>query len=93
MRDFQELKRELLQDEEVRKEYEDLDPEYQLIKTMIEARKKLNITQQELSKRTGIDRTDISRIETGNANPSLRTMKRLANGLNMNLEIKFVPKN
>lgn len=93
MRDFQELKRELLQDEEVRKEYEDLEPEYQLIKTMIEARKKLNITQQELSKRTGIDRTDISRIETGNANPSLRTMKRLANGLNMNLEIKFVPKN
>ena len=34
----------------------------------------------------------ISRLENGTANPSLRTLEKLADGLDMKLEIKFVPK-
>lgn len=58
---------------------------------MIDARKISGITQKELSERSGIAQGDISKIETGNANPSLNTLKRLAEGMNMKLKIEFLP--
>ena len=93
MRHLSELKEELLQDSDVRKEYDLLAPEYQVKKAIIEARKSLNITQLELAKRTGIDRADISKLENGNANPSLKTLQRLANGLGISFQINFTPQN
>ena len=93
MRNLSELKEELLQDSNVRKEYDLLGPEYQVKKAIIEARKSLNITQLELAKRTGIDRADISKLENGNANPSLKTLQRLANGLGISFQINFTPQN
>ena len=53
------------------------------------AREKANITQKQLSERTGIYQADISKIERGIGNPSLSTLKRLAEGLGMKLEISF----
>ena len=91
MRNFNEIKAELLEDEEVKVEYEALEPEFQVIRAVIEARKSQNLTQQDLAERTGIDRTDISKLENGNANPSLKTLKRLAKGMGMKLEIQFKP--
>ena len=93
MRNLSELKQELLQNSNVRKEYDLLGPEYQVKKAIIEARKSLNITQLELAKRTGIDRADISKLENGNANPSLKTLQRLANGLGISFQINFTPQN
>ena len=52
-------------------------------------RKKVGLTQSELSKKTGISQADISRIERGVANPSLDTLNRLAEGLEMELSIEF----
>ena len=52
-------------------------------------RKKAGLTQTELSKSTGISQADISRIERGLGNPSLDTLNRLADGLNMSLHIEF----
>ena len=43
------------------------------------------------SKRTGIAQADISKLENGNANPSLRTLQRLAAGMGMQVKIEFVP--
>ena len=91
MRTYEELKQQLLQDGEVREEYERLEPEYQVVRAMIAARQEQHLTQQELAEKTGIDRSDISKLENGSANPSLRTLKRLADGLGMHLEIRFVP--
>ena len=68
-------------DEGFRKEYEYLEAEFQIIKEIIEARKDKNITQKELSDLTGITQGDISKIENGNANPSLKTLKKLAAAL------------
>lgn len=87
---YADLKKELLENNEVKKEYESLEPEYQLIKAIINAREEKSLSQQALSKLTGIDRGDISKIENGNANPSLRTMKRLAAGLGKRLKIEMV---
>lgn len=55
-------------------------------------RKKIGLTQNALSEKTGISQADISRIERGIGNPSLDTLSRLADGLEMNLNIEFYSK-
>jgi transcriptional regulator with XRE-family HTH domain len=47
--------------------------------------------QKELAEKTGINQADISRIENGTRNPSLAMMKRIAEGLGMQLKLEFVP--
>ena len=56
-----------------------------------EARRKCHLTQKDLSAKTGIAQSDISRLEQSNANPSIRTLERIAEGLAMRLQISFVP--
>lgn len=75
-----------------RKEYEALESEYNLIQSLIDARNKKHVTQKELSEATGIAQSDISKIENGSGNPTIKLLQRLANGLNMNLKISFEPK-
>ena len=63
-----------------------------IIRAIIAARKEQNITQADLAARTKINQADISNLENGSKNPSLKMLKRLAEGLNMDLKIQFVPK-
>lgn len=62
-----------------------------IIQALIEARRTSGMTQKELSDLTGIAQGDISKLENGNANPSLRTLQRLADGMGMRLKVEFVP--
>ncbi|MBQ4020322.1 MAG: helix-turn-helix transcriptional regulator [Erysipelotrichaceae bacterium] len=80
---------ELMKDPEFRKEWESMEPEFQIIKAMIDARNEKGITQKELSSLTGITQGDISKLENGTANPSIRTLQRIAEGLGKNLVIQF----
>ena len=64
-----------------------------IIQALIEARRASGMTQKELADRTGIAQADISKLENGNANPSLRTLQRLADGMGMRLKLEFVPVN
>ena len=84
--------KEQLKDETFKKEYEVLEPEYEIISSLIDARKSNNVTQKQLSEATGIAQSDISKIENGSANPTLKLLQRLAEGLNMSLKVEFVPK-
>lgn len=47
------------------------------------------ISQVELSKRTGIDQSDIFKLERGIGNPSINTLNRLASALNKKLVISL----
>lgn len=89
---LEELKQEHLSNPLVKEAYDALEPEFQVVRAIIEARREKKMTQQQLADRTGIDRADISKLENGNANPSLRLLKRLAEGLGMQVKIEFVPK-
>ena len=80
---------ELLKNQDFKNEYDALEPEFQVIREMIKARNEKGITQTELSSITGITQADISKLENGTANPSIRTLKRLANALGKNLVIEF----
>ena len=73
-----------------KKEYDALEPEFVIIQAMIDARKNAGMTQKDLSEITGIAQSDISKLENGIANPSLRTLQRLAEGMGMQLKVEFV---
>lgn len=81
--------KEQLKDPEFRSEYEALEPEYEIVRQIILARKELNITQKELAELTGIKQGNISRLEKGTYNPSLNSLKKVAKGLNKELHIEF----
>lgn len=91
MTDFKDFLAEQLKDPEIRAEYDALEPEFSLMQTMIDARKSSGLTQKQLSERTGIAQSDISKLESGNGNPSLRTLERLAKGMGMRVQIEFKP--
>ena len=91
MSNYKAYKQKALQNPEVKAEYDALQPEYDIIQAMIDARVEQNMTQKDLSARTGITQADISRIENGTRNPSLSMVKKLARGLGMQLKLEFIP--
>lgn len=91
MSDIQKYLNEQLKNDDFKKEWNNIQPELQIIDTLIEARKAKRITQKQLSEITGIAQGDISKLENGLGNPSIKTLQRLANGLGMMLKIEFVP--
>ena len=92
MSDFRNYLDEQLKDEKFKKEWEDSEFEYNFVRSLVAARKECHMTQKEWAEKTGINQADISKIETGNANPALSTLKRLAEGMGMVLRLEFIPK-
>ncbi|MBQ8804652.1 MAG: helix-turn-helix transcriptional regulator [Tyzzerella sp.] len=92
MKTLEEFKQELMKNPEFVKEYEAIQPEMDIIRALIDARISQNLTQKELAERTGINQADISKLENGTRNPSVRLLQRLAAGMDMNLKIEFIPK-
>ena len=91
MKTFEEVLAKQMQDPEFRAEWERQEPEFAVIRAILDARIAKKLSQKQLSELTGINQADISRIENGNANPSIRTLQRLAEGLGMKLKLEFVP--
>lgn len=56
---------------------------------VLAARAKAGISQSELAVQTGIDQSDISKIERGVANPSVSTLNRLAEAMGMKLSVSI----
>lgn len=91
MSSYSDFLKEQLNDSTVKAEYDALEPEFAIIQAMIDARKASGLTQKQLSEKTGIAQSDISKLENGSANPSIRTLQRLAQGMGMRLRIEFSP--
>ena len=78
MSDFRKYLEKQLQNPDFKAEWDALEPELSIMQAVIDARKESGLTQQQLAERTGISQADISKLENGNANPSLKTLQRLA---------------
>ena len=89
-KNFRETLNERLNDPAFKAEWDALAPERQIVRAMIEGRERAGLTQEQLAEVTGITQADISRLENGEANPSLGTLKRLAAGLGLTLKLEFV---
>ncbi|MCI9494412.1 MAG: helix-turn-helix transcriptional regulator [Adlercreutzia mucosicola] len=90
-KNFRDSLNERLTDPAFRAEWDALEPEFQIIRAMLDGRAAKGITQKELADITGINQADISKLENGNGNPSLHTLERIARGLDMRLKLEFVP--
>lgn len=88
--DFQKYLDKQLENDGFRKEWEALEPEYAIMQAIIDARNVEGLTQKELAALSGIAQGDISRIENGNGNPSVRTLQRLAKAMGKTLKIEFI---
>ena len=86
---FLKVEEDLMKDQEFKEEYEKLKPRYELISEIIRIRREQNITQEELALRTGTQKSNISRLESGNYNPSLDFMSKLAKGLGKEIHIEL----
>ena len=91
MRKFDDFFDEQMKDPEFRTEYNNLQPEFDVIRAIIDARTNQNLTQKQLSEKTGINQADISKLENGTRNPTINLLKRLADGMDMILKIEFIP--
>lgn len=84
---------EQLENPEFQREWENIQPEMDVIRALVDARISCGLTQKELAQRTGMNQADISKLENGTRNPSLKLLKRLADGMGMTLRLQFIPKN
>ena len=92
MKRFDTFLEEQMKAPDFKNEFENLQPELDVIRAIVDARTSQNLTQKQLSERTGINQADISKLENGTRNPTLNMLKRLAKGMNMELKIEFTPK-
>ncbi len=86
---WSEFKKDLMKNPAFRQEYENLEPEYQLVKAIVERRKLKGMTQAELARRIGTRQSAIARLESGTYNPSLRFLKKVAKALGAKIEISL----
>ncbi len=86
---WEDIKKELLKDPATYKEYKSLEPEYKIISQMIKIRIEQGLTQKELADKIGTRQSNISRLESGEYNPSLEFLKKVAIGLNKELIISL----
>lgn len=89
MSDLQKYKAKQMEDPEFRKEYETMRPELEVTRALIAARVAQHMTQEELSQKSGVRQSNISRIENGTASPTVATLQALAAGMGKRLVISF----
>jgi transcriptional regulator with XRE-family HTH domain len=75
-----------------KREYDALEPEYRLLKVIIERRTEMGVTQAALAARIGTTQSVIARLENGRANPSIAFLKRVADALDADLDIIIRPR-
>ncbi len=90
MKSYKEIKKKLLKDAGVRHAYQELGPEFELARTVIEMRLKKGLTQAVLAKKIGTKQSAVARLESGRYNPSLVFLDKVASALGAKLEVSFL---
>ncbi len=88
MKTWKTLKKELLKNKQVAQEYKKLEPRYQLISQLIEARVKKGLTQEELAEKIGTKQSAIARVESGNINPTIGFLEKFTQAIGTKLIIQ-----
>ena len=89
---YQDFETELLNKQGIRKEYEALKPKYDLVRTIIERRNHLQISQTRLARLIGTRQPAISRLEKGDANTTLNTLFKVAEALDLDIALSVRPR-
>lgn len=86
---WEDAKKIINSDPEVIKELEANAIEYQVVREIIKARKELNLTQEQLAQLVGTKQSNISRLESGDYNPTIEFLSKVAQAMGKNLEIRL----
>jgi len=89
MTTFKALKKRLLKDKEIKKAYDELEPEFALVRMIIRKRLNQGLTQKQLAAKLGTKQPIISRLEGGTYNPSVKFLHRIAEALDAELHISI----
>lgn len=88
MKNWKDLKKELLQNKEIANQYDRLKPHYRIISQLIEARLRKGVTQEQLARKVGTKQSAIARLESGNANPSLDFLEKVTKAVDSEIVIQ-----
>jgi DNA-binding XRE family transcriptional regulator len=90
MESYNAFKKRMLKNKEIKKAYDDLGPEFELVEMLIKKRLQQNMTQAQLAKKIGTKQSAISRLEQGSYNPSIGFLKKVSIALNAELQISIL---
>ncbi|HRY90764.1 MAG TPA: helix-turn-helix transcriptional regulator, partial [Candidatus Gracilibacteria bacterium] len=79
----------LLKDDDLRKAYDELEPEFAIARIIIKKRLEKGFTQSELARKIGTKQSAISRLESGEYNPTISFLEKIAKALNLNLVVSL----
>jgi len=88
MKNWKILRKELLKNKKVAKEYKKLAPHYRLVSQLIEARIKKGLTQKDLANKIGVKQSAIARVESGTSNPTLAFLEKITQATGSKLVIQ-----
>jgi transcriptional regulator with XRE-family HTH domain len=89
MSSYKDLKKRLLKNEKFASLYKAKKPLMEFLNDVIDIMNEKNITQAELAKRIGLERSNMSRIMSGKQNVSYEMMKKIADALEEDILITF----
>lgn len=87
---WEDARKVIASDPEVAKALEENELEYQVIREIIKARIEKNLTQKQLADLVGTQQSNISRLESGNYNPSLDFLDKIARALDKRIQLNLV---
>jgi transcriptional regulator with XRE-family HTH domain len=90
--DWKDVRRDLLRNPEVKREYDALEAEFQLASSLIARRLAKGLSQRQLANRIGTKQPVISRLESGESKPTLSLLKRVADALDAKVVVTFADK-
>ncbi|NCN68022.1 MAG: helix-turn-helix transcriptional regulator [Thiomicrospira sp.] len=84
-----ELKSELIQDPNFKREYDALEEEFKLIEALIDMRQKAGLTQEEIAQKMSTQKSNISRLESGSGNPGWKTLQKYAHACGFKIQLQY----
>ncbi|HEY4479658.1 MAG TPA: helix-turn-helix transcriptional regulator [Candidatus Paceibacterota bacterium] len=87
MKTYSQFKKVALKNKKIRRAYEALGPEFEVITVLIKRRLEKGFTQRELARRVGTKQSAIARLESGTYNPSLDFLKKVTYALDARIRI------
>lgn len=86
---FDDFLQEQLRNPEFKKEWDALEPEYNLIRQVIDARLEKQLSQKQLAELSGTNQSSIARLESGNYNPSFKFLQKIASAMGKQVIVTF----
>jgi DNA-binding XRE family transcriptional regulator len=78
-----------LKNPEVKAEYDALESEFNLINTLLDMRTKAGLTQAGVALRMATQKNNVSRLEAGKGNPTIKTLGNYAKACGCKLDIAY----